>query len=89
MILFVCALFYANLSSVFYKEDETKYLSYNDVVGVSFVIQGKEYPLNFHQQNEFLISLNQEMTNPLLLEILDLEKIIVYRFNHPNLIIEN
>lgn len=72
----------------------SRYISPNDVRGVAVEHNGKLYTLNFQQQNEFINTLNRFI--PVGKELLEnrqiqvdhspeVQKIIIYRFNAPNL----
>ncbi len=55
-------------------------LSYNDVRGMAIERQGLLYTLNFEQQNRMVAAINHN--DPIK------NKLIIYRFNHPDWVIE-
>ncbi len=55
-------------------------LSYNDVRGMAIERQGLLYTLNFEQQNRMVAAINQNDAIQ--------DKLIIYRFNHPDWVIE-
>lgn len=68
------------------------YLKLNDVKGIAVEHNGKPYTLNFEQQNELIGYLNKsvpttETASGSKKALLPISKIIIYRFNKPELII--
>lgn len=87
MFIFISFLFYLTLSPIFFEPIENGEFSNHDISGIAIIHKGKEYTLNFNQQNQLLKVLNKK--RPLTeMENLDFEKIIIYRFNKPNLNLE-
>lgn len=71
-------------------EANEKYLPYNDVKGMAIEHQNKLYTLNFDQQKELIGILNssQPIEKSSVLpngEKPDFEKIVIYRFNKPDI----
>lgn len=66
-----------------------KFILPNDVRGMAVVHRGKEYTLNFSQQNTLLGYLNQalpqEAGKQTKKTALDFDKIIIYTFRPPNI----
>lgn len=63
-------------------------LSYNDVQGMAIESQGQLYTLNFEQQNLVVGSLNlKEGIPPLTTCAPTIDRLIVYRFNQPDWVI--
>jgi|GEM_PF-2219723 len=87
MLLFVGFMFYANMTPLFLNQPKEKYLSYNGVSGVSIMYQNKLYTLNFNQQNHLLKYLNELQPSEKidLNDYIGYEKMIIYRFNEPDL----
>lgn len=88
----MAALLLINTISLFQKPAHTNanYISRGDVRGTAVVHRHKEYTLNFDQQNALIAYLNQleqvpQNTNRSGQSLLDFEKIIVYKFNAPNI----
>ena len=89
MLIGISFLFYQTILPIFLAPPKESYLSYNEVAGIAFVKENKEYLLNFNQQNLFLTYLNELKSNQNPFEEnLDFEKVIIYRFNEKNLIID-
>lgn len=66
-----------------------KFILPNDVRGMAVLHRGKEYTLNFSQQNTLLGYLNQalpqEAGEQTKKTVLDFDKIIIYTFRPPNI----
>lgn len=81
-------LFYLKMSPIFLNGPDEKFISYSQVCAIAVLVDGIEYTLNFDQQNHVLRCLNKMENYPSEIEEnLDFEKIIIYRFDQPNLII--
>lgn len=94
LFLFFSCLICYKMQSVFSQPNKTLLIPYNDVKGISIFVHQKEYPLNFEQQNMLLTKLNQQNKLEISLknkidQIIDFEKIIIYRFKKPDLTILN
>ncbi len=88
MLTYMSYLFYVKMSPIFLNGPDEKFISYNQVSGIGIFVNGTEYILNFDQQNHFLRLLNKMENYPChFQENLDFEKIIIYRFDQPDLII--
>lgn len=65
------------------------YIQLNDIRGMSISYAGKEYTLNFEQQNEVALLLNLslpfEAANSAELEPVPFEKILIYVFKGPSI----
>lgn len=86
------ALFLINTLLLFHTPESPKaqYLSRGDVRGSAVVHRSKEYTLNFSQQNALIAYINNTEKVPHTIKrtgqtLLDFEKIIVYKFNAPNI----
>lgn len=82
-----------NSSHLFSSAPHKGYLSRGETRGIELYHQGKPYTLNFEQQ-ESLIDLLNRATPVEKVEVdlqskppLDFEKIVIYRFNAPNIIL--
>lgn len=67
-----------------------RYIRLNDIHGMSVVYKGKEYTLNFDQQNEVALLLNPSISiakevSSQFLDPVPFEKIIIYLFNAPSI----
>jgi hypothetical protein len=87
----VMLLMFMNLAPVLWSKKDEKYIKYNDVRGMSIEHNQKVITLNFDQQNEMVGFFNQsepaeKVANPNK-QSLDFTKIIINRFNAPDLII--
>lgn len=85
MTLVTCFLFYKTFSPIFVVSSENQYL--NEVSGVSLIIKSEEHVLNFDQQIDLLHALKVQKALQWL-ENIDFEKIIIYRFDKSDLILE-
>ena len=82
-----------NFSRIFVERQNQKYLNYNDVRGIALEHNSLLYTLNFEQQNNLIYYFNQALpttkNNPNQAsssKSLDFSKLIIYRFNSPDLI---
>lgn len=67
-----------------------RYLSPNDVKGSAVIHAGKPYTLNFDQQNSMITLVNQAVpvnktAFPIAATQIDFDKIVIYRFNGPDI----
>lgn len=89
VLIGIGVMFFINLLPVLKADNKERYIRLNDVKGMAVVYQGKEYTLNFDQQNEVAVLLNQ--SEPISKENLGtlspapFEKIIIYQFKGSNL----
>ena len=90
MLVFVGILFYANMGYLFFDPPKEKHISYNAVSGIAVEQQGTFYTLNFNQQNRLLKFLNELQPTSSLVPLTDelIGKIVIYRFNEPDLILQ-
>lgn len=98
MTVFVLAgmgiLLLINVTALFQRqESKVTYVSPSDVRGSSVNHKNKEWTLNFSQQNALIAYLNQSIpisggiSNTRLNRSLDIQKITLYKFNAPNILI--
>lgn len=85
---FVVALLTIKLSPIFGKPLAEKYVRYNDVRGAAIEIEGKLYTLNFKQQNALVSKINQAVPFRENSHQKSAAKVILYRFNAPDLVFE-
>lgn len=90
MLIFVGFLFYANMGYLFFEQPKEKHISYNAVRGIAVDYQGTFYTLNFNQQNRLLKFLNdfEPVIKPNFSKEELIGKIVIYRFNEPDLILQ-
>jgi hypothetical protein len=81
------------MTPLFFVQPQEKNISYNEVSGIVIERQGIFYTLNFEQQNQILKYLNeQESSDSFFIknqQNLDFEKMIIYRFNEPEIVIQS
>ncbi len=79
IVLSILLVFIALMPKILHSRKQ-EILSYNHVRGMAVERQGQLYTLNFEQQNHMVAAINQNDAIP--------EKLIIYRFNQPDWIIE-
>lgn len=93
MSIKITFMFYVNMTPLFFVQPQEKNISYNEVSGIVIERQGIFYTLNFEQQNQILKYLNeQESSDSFFIknqQNLDFEKMIIYRFNEPEIVIQS
>lgn len=92
VVLCMIALLLLNSVPLIWSTPKEKYIKYNDVRGMAIEHQQKLYTLNFQQQNEVIGYVNKSLTVPQssvknVNSKLDFTKIIIYRFNAPDMIL--
>jgi len=92
VVLCMIALLLLNSVPLIWSPPKEKYIKYNDVRGMAIEHQQKLYTLNFQQQNEVIGYVNKSLTVPQtsvknVNSKLDFTKIIIYRFNAPDMIL--
>lgn len=84
----ICILLVINSTNVLNVKFTDPYLSKKDVRGTAIIHQGKEYTLNFAQQNALIDYLNAsqvQVNQDLKVDSpADFEKIVIYLFEVPN-----
>lgn len=94
ILVLVCmgAMLILNITSVFSRSAGEKYLSYNGVRGMAIEHNKILYTLSFDQQNKMIEHINLSLAiggNAAKYDksTLDFEKIIIYLFNAPDLVL--
>ncbi|MBN9378237.1 MAG: hypothetical protein BGO14_06180 [Chlamydiales bacterium 38-26] len=92
VVLCMIALLLFNSVPLIWSPPKEKYIKYNDVRGIAIEHEQKLYTLNFQQQNEVIGYVNKSLTTPQssvknVKSKLDFTKIIIYRFNAPDMIL--
>ena len=80
-----------NINSLFSSSRHETYLSYNDVKGMEIEHNRLFYTLNFDQQNQVITAINRAVpigsAGIKLDPNLNFARLIIYRFNAPNLVL--
>jgi hypothetical protein len=88
MTIKMAFMFYINLTPLFLTIPTHPFISYNEVSGIAIEKENILYTLNFDQQNNMLKYLNDNQSSLVSKQPpLDFEKMIIYRFNQPEIII--
>ncbi len=86
--LLAFTLYVIALAPMFEKTPEQRILSYNEVRGMAIESDKLIYTLNFEQQNWVIAALNKNEKIPQLKTCAPtMDKLIVYRFNQPEWVI--
>lgn len=92
VVICMIALLLLNSVPLIWSPPKEKYIKYNDVRGMAIEHHQKLYTLNFQQQNEVIGYINKSIPVPQssvknVKSKLDYTKIIIYRFNAPDMIL--
>lgn len=90
VLLGMAILMFFNLGEVLQPVSKGRYLSHNDIRSIAIVHKGKQYILNFDQQNIFIEYFNNaepiaHQTFPQVTEPFNFESIIISPFKAPSI----